>query len=174
MGASSDHRYEFTDASLARPWLTRVWFARLVRAAVPAASPAALHELGDDGSHHACHAVRWLVGDSGRARVVGGPPVGGRVATSCGGHGDRLRDGDRGEHHDHPRGARTSAASGDAAPVWGWLLVTLYGADMVARLMHAHTTSGRLAPTWAAARWRIISGWRRHWVWINAPRHPAP
>ena len=97
-------------------------------------------------------------------------------------------------------------AGGTVAPVWGWLLVALCGAEMVARLMHAHTTGGRPAPTWAAvamavalwalppqqammvawggggvvlvtyaaALWRIISGWRRHWVWSNAPRQPAP
>lgn len=36
-------------------------------------------------------------------------------------------------------------------PVWGWLLVAGAGAEMVARLMHAHTTAGlEPDPTWSA------------------------
>jgi phosphatidylglycerophosphate synthase len=36
-------------------------------------------------------------------------------------------------------------------PVWGWLLVSGAGAEMVARLMHAHTTTGgQPEPTWSA------------------------
>lgn len=37
------------------------------------------------------------------------------------------------------------------APVWGWSVTALCGAEMVARLMHAHTTArGPVAPTWLA------------------------
>ncbi len=93
------------------------------------------------------------------------------------------------------------------APLWGWVVVVLCGAEFVARLMHAHTTTGgQPAPTWLAvaggtAVWilppgvvgtvlvvlggavalqyavtmtRIISGWRRHWVWVNAPGEATP
>lgn len=36
-------------------------------------------------------------------------------------------------------------------PVWGWLLVAAVGAEMVARLMHAHSsTAGQPGPTWSA------------------------
>lgn len=86
-------------------------------------------------------------------------------------------------------------------PLWGWLLVAGAGAELVARLMHAHTTDGgNPAPTWSAVLgagllwllpaaqastaaivlgvwlggryavtlWRIVLGWRHHWVWVNA------
>jgi phosphatidylglycerophosphate synthase len=90
-------------------------------------------------------------------------------------------------------------------PLAGWLLVGLAGAEYVARVMHAHTTTHsrpwpdagailgvialwvlyaqRDAPTawllafgsWLLLRYlvsltRIIAGWRKHWVWVNAPR----
>lgn len=74
MGASSDHRYALTDASLARPWLTRVWFARLfpLRPRWLAANVATLLSTG--------RLLAVLLG----LLVVDG-------------HGDRRHDGDRGE-----------------------------------------------------------------------------
>ncbi len=97
----------------------------------------------------------------------------------------------------------------NVTPLWGWALIALVGADYVARLMHAHTTTvprpwpdlvapagllilwfsnlGDVGPQmllvgaslWLVVRYawtltRIISGWRRHWVWVNAPGGTAP
>jgi phosphatidylglycerophosphate synthase len=51
------------------------------------------------------------------------------------------------------------------APILGWFVTALCGAEMVARLMHAHTTCGaRPAPTWlavagAAAIWITPVDW---------------
>jgi phosphatidylglycerophosphate synthase len=42
-------------------------------------------------------------------------------------------------------------------PFWGWLLITGAGAEMVARLMHAHTTNGgEPDPTWSAVAGAVL------------------